>query len=132
MVGRRNLFLAVRNRRSADCGTALFHRSLELRLQCSSGPGCCVNSSLTNAPAGARAAASAPLFVVQHAQSGHGERLGASDLCERVTCLAVNKSGGFVGEGGQREAIFSIEPPEEFGQYAIDDPGLSAPPTAIE
>ena len=52
--------------------------------------------------------------------------MAASDLCERVTCLAVNKSGGFVGEGGQHEAIFSIEPPEEFGQCAIDGPGLSA------
>jgi hypothetical protein len=49
-----------------------------------------------------------------------------------VTCLAVDKSGGFVGEGGEHEAFVTVESAEEFGQDIIDDPGLPAPTSAIE
>ena len=74
----------------------------------------------------------ASLFVVLHAQSSHGEGLATSYLRERVTCLAFDKPGGFVGKGSEHEASVSIEPTEEFGHYVIDDSGFSAPTSAIE
>ena len=71
-------------------------------------------------------------FVVLNSQSSHGEGLATSDFCESVARLAFDKSGGFVGEGGEHEAFVSIEPAEEFGQYVIDDPGLPASTSAIK
>ena len=71
-------------------------------------------------------------FVTLNAQSSHGEGLATSDFCESVARLALDKSGGFVGKGGEYEAFVSIKMAELFGQYVIDDSGFSAPTSAIE